>query len=192
MPEFERVYSSLPGELAPKLALALAAERSGDLPTAARFYEVVAATDPSFTSAAFGLARVREAQGDWRGAVAAYASVAPTSSLHVEARLAVARTLIGGSGRGVDELARASEVIEKLALDGRRRAELAVELLEAALTLAGGGVVDDRLVLGLPLQEVPLRLGLERAYRELARLGTRQERIRLVDRANQVRPRTRR
>jgi serine/threonine-protein kinase PknG len=193
----DRVYSSLPGELAPKLALALAAEESGDLSRAARFYEVVAATDPGFTSAAFGLARVREAQGDWRGAVAAYASVAPTSSLHVEAQVALARMLIGGpqGGRGVDELARASEVIERLALDGRRRAELTVELLEAALGLLGAGraAAERRVaVLGLPLEEVPLRLGLERAYRELARLGTRQERIRLVDRANQTRPPTRR
>jgi serine/threonine-protein kinase PknG len=197
MPEFERVYSSLPGELAPKLALALAAERSGDPRTAARFYEVVAATDPGYTSAAFGLARVREAQGDWRGAVAAYAAVAPTSSLHVEAQLALARTLIGGprEDRGVHDLARASEVIEKLALDERRRAELAVELLEAALGLLQSGRValDGRVVvLGLPLLEVPLRLGLERAYRVLAVLATRQERIRLVDRANQVRPPTRR
>src|SRR2546429_9982976 len=53
--EFDRVCSDLPGELPPKLALALSAERAGDLETAARLYEVVAATDPGFTSAAFGL-----------------------------------------------------------------------------------------------------------------------------------------
>jgi len=196
--ELERVYFSLPGELAPKLAVALAAEQSGDLATAARFYEVVAATDPGFTSAAFGLARVREAQGDWRGAVAAYAAVAPTSGLHVEARLAVARTLVGGrlgGGRGARELARASATIERLALEPRRRAALAIELLEVALARLESGELppgQDAMVLGQPLQEVPLRECLERHYRELARLGTRQERIRLVDRANQVRPVTRR
>jgi Protein kinase G tetratricopeptide repeat len=40
------------------------------------------------------------------------------------------------------------------------------------------------------MQEDPIRLALERAYRELARLETGDEKIRLVDRANQVRPMT--
>jgi serine/threonine-protein kinase PknG len=196
--EFERVCSRLPGELAPKLALGLAAELDGDLAAAAGQYEVVAATDPGFTSASFGLARVRQAQGDWRGAVAAYDAVPPTSGLHVEARLAAARTLMGGPGdrdRGAEELARAAAIVEHLALERRRRAELAVELLEVALARLQAGQLEPGagvLVLGQPLEEVPLRVALERSYRELARLATRAERIRLVDRANQVRPETRR
>ena len=43
---FNRIYSELPGELAPKLALALAAELSGDLRSAIRYYDVVSRTDP--------------------------------------------------------------------------------------------------------------------------------------------------
>ncbi|MEX5632338.1 tetratricopeptide repeat protein [Parafrankia sp. FMc2] len=46
-------------------------------------------------------------------------------------------------------------------------------------------------VLGRPLVDHDLRLGLEEAYREIARLTrNRRERIRLVDKANRVRPRT--
>ena len=44
---------------------------------------------------------------------------------------------------------------------------------------------------GRPLVETDLRLGLERTYRSLAAVApTQAERIRLVDEANRVRPRT--
>jgi serine/threonine-protein kinase PknG len=45
-------------------------------------------------------------------------------------------------------------------------------------------------VLGSPLVEVRLREGLERSLRSMAGLVTGDEKIQLVDRANQVRPRT--
>jgi serine/threonine-protein kinase PknG len=60
---FEAVYDAVPGELAPKLALALTAEGVGDLGTAARLHELVWRTDPAYLGAAFGLARVHLAQG---------------------------------------------------------------------------------------------------------------------------------
>ena len=60
------------------------------------------------------------------------------------------------------------------------------------MTLAGKASDDGRMrLLGLPLVERDLRVGLERSYRELARhAATRAERIALVDDANRVRPRT--
>jgi serine/threonine-protein kinase PknG len=194
---FDRVCSELPGELAPRLALALAAELDGDLAAAGRLYEGVAATDPGFTSACFGLGRVREALGDRGGAVAAYALVAPPSSLHVEAQLAVARALLSPAPGppSAEELARASATIDRLALDPAVRGELRVRLLETALDQLGAGALeprDDVRLLGQALRTPPLRLELERAYRDLARLATGAERVRLVDLANRVRPRTRR
>lgn len=60
---FEVVYDAVPGELAPKLALALTAEGVSDLSTAARLHEIVWRTDPAYLGAAFGLARVYLAQG---------------------------------------------------------------------------------------------------------------------------------
>jgi serine/threonine-protein kinase PknG len=45
-------------------------------------------------------------------------------------------------------------------------------------------------VLGSPLEETRLRAGLEQSLRSMAGLVTGEERIQLVDRANEVRPRT--
>jgi serine/threonine-protein kinase PknG len=193
---FDLVYAELPGELAPKLGLALAAELMGDMGTADRLYDLVAATDHSFTSASFGLARARLAQGDRAGAAAAYQRIPPTSSLHTQAQVALARTLIGGPGQPapvLDELAHASAVIERLPLTYGQRVELAAELLEAALALLESGAQAEAggvLLLDHPFLENPVREALERAYRDLARLAVGPDKIRLVDRANQIRPLT--
>jgi serine/threonine-protein kinase PknG len=192
---FDLVYAELPGELAPKLAMALSAELAGDLQTAARHYDIVSSTDPGFTSASFGLARVREAQGDAAGAVEAYERVPPSSSLHANAQLALARVLIrgGAGGPSAEDLARASSVIERLRLPEQRRAELAVQLYEAALTLLASrrpSQLPDVVLLGQPLRDLPVRFGLERAYRELAWTAAGDLKIQLVECANEVRPMT--
>jgi len=54
---FTAVYDQLPGELAPKLALAFAAEAAGDTAAAARYFRLVWTVDRCYISAAFGLAR---------------------------------------------------------------------------------------------------------------------------------------
>jgi serine/threonine-protein kinase PknG len=190
---FDALYSELCGELAPKLALAVAAEHAGDLETAGRLYEVVAGTDPSFTSACFGLARVRRAEGDRGAAVDAYLLVPRTSRLYALAQLAIARTLMEREGDRrpfVDDLGRASGTIERLSLEGGQLFELTTELLGAALdlVLSRAASPSDTLLLGIPMQEEAIRLALERAYRELARLATGDEKITLVDRANEFRP----
>jgi len=192
---YDRLYAELSGELAPKLALGFAAELSGDLDTAGRMYDVVASTDASFTSACFGLARVRRAQGDRAGAVEAYHLIPRTSRLYTVAQLSLARMLIERDVSGlpvVEDLVRSSIVIERLSLDTGDRAQLATELLEAALDALTRGFAapSDALLLGSPFQEVPVRLALERAYRDLARLATGDEKIRLVDLANEKRPMT--
>jgi serine/threonine-protein kinase PknG len=192
---FDLVYAELPGELAPKLAMALAAELSGDLGAAAHHYDIVSSTDPGYTSASFGLARVRDARGDVAGAVEAYERIPPGSSLHASAQLALARALIrgGSSGPAADDLERASSVIERLELSEQRRAELAVQLFEAALTLLASrrrsAPLDARL-LGQPMTEAAVRFGLERAYRELAWTAAGDLKVQLVECANEVRPMT--
>ena len=206
---FDLVRAELPGELAPRLALGLAAELAGDLREAERHYDVVSATDPSLTVASFGLARARQAMGDAAGAVEAYDRIPATSSLAAQAQLAQARVLMrsapsgpdgppppasgGGKGPTVDALARASSLIERLQLGDQQRAELAVQLLEAGLGLLGAngpGPPPDVELLGHPLRELPMRFALERAYRDLAWVAVGDEKIRLVDRANDVRPMT--
>ena len=56
---FDRVYFEMPGELAPRLGIAMAAEVAKDFKTASLYYGRVEAIDPALASAVFGLARCR-------------------------------------------------------------------------------------------------------------------------------------
>jgi len=161
------------------------------------WYDVVSRTDPSYTAATFGLARCRLATGDRAGALAALERVSASSSAYVDAQVARIRTLLGDERNGGPELVDVHEAAEALAalpIDPERRTALDAELLAAALALVTSGSVEPDhsvFVLERPLTEREVRLGLEQRYRELARrAGVGDERIRLVDLANSVRPRT--
>ncbi|KOV64936.1 serine/threonine protein kinase [Streptomyces sp. MMG1121] len=203
---FDAIYDAFPGETAPKLALGLCAEVLGQLDNAAEYYRLVWATDPSFVSAAFGLARVRLAAGDRGGAVHTLESV-PESSIHFTAARVAAvrarlrqRTASAADVPFLDDLTAAAGQVEALdayGLDPARREQLAAEVLGSALDwiLSGGQgtspAAGGRVLLGSGLDERGLRFGLERAYRTLARLAPGgEERIELVERANRYRPRT--
>src|SRR5207302_9768186 len=157
---FESVYRAVPGELAPKLALGLACEfgrvPGGDMAAAGRWYEIVARTDPSITSASFGLARCRLDAGDRAGALAAYDRVPDTSSGYVDAQSARIRCL-SRDGEGepeLQELLTAASSLETLPVEGEQRERLTADVLESALrmTLSGRALGDGRLhLLGLPL-----------------------------------------
>ena len=195
---FMAVYDAVPGELAPKLALAVACETSGDFVDAAGWYEIVSRTDPSTTSASFGLARCCLALGDRAGALAAYQQVPESSSGYVDAQMARIRCLNSSDGVGrptLDDIREAGSILEQLPVAAEDRERLSADLLETALALvAVNGVASDQRatrLLGHPLTERDLRLGLERCYRALARrAASRSERIGLVDAANRTRPRT--
>ncbi|MFF5012229.1 tetratricopeptide repeat protein [Streptomyces sp. NPDC001165] len=204
---FDAIYDAFPGEAAPKLALGLCAEVLGQLDNAAEYYRLVWATDPSFVSAAFGLARVQLAAGDRRGAVRTLESV-PESSIHYTAARVAAvrarlrqRTASAADVPFLDDLTAAAGQVEALdayGLDPARREQLSAEVLGSALDwiLSTGQGPDrpaagGRVLLGSGLDERGLRFGLERAYRTLARLAPGgEERIELVERANRYRPRT--
>ncbi|MGW0843626.1 tetratricopeptide repeat protein [Streptomyces sp. NPDC002787] len=88
---FDAIYDAFPGEPAPKLALGLCAEVLGQLDNAAEYYRLVWTTDPSFVSAAFGLARVRLTAGDRQNAVQTLESVPEASIHYTAARVAAVR-----------------------------------------------------------------------------------------------------
>ncbi|WP_460065757.1 serine/threonine-protein kinase [Streptomyces sp. YKOK-I1] len=202
---FDALYDAFPGEPAPKLALGLCAEVLGQLDNAAEYYRLVWSTDPSYVSAAFGLARVQLAAGDRRSAVRTLESV-PESSIHYTAARVAAvrarlrqRTAVAADVPFQEDLTAAAaqvEALEAYGLDPTRREQLSAEVLGCALDwiLSGGqgsGPDARRPLLGAQLDERGLRFGLERSYRTLARLATRgEERIDLVERANRYRPRT--
>ncbi|WP_447008283.1 tetratricopeptide repeat protein [Saccharothrix isguenensis] len=187
---FEQVCDVLPGEAAPKLAAAVCAEAQGDRDAAAGYYEVVWRTDHAYVSAAFGLARALSAQGDRAAAVEVLHSVPDTSIHHVAAQVAAVRTQLAGGT--LSDVMAAGARLSGLELDVARRAGLTAELLRVALeSLPGDGAPPAGKVMGCEWSEPGLRAGLERCYRQLARLAdTPEERIALVDRANAVRPRT--
>ncbi|HEY9609170.1 tetratricopeptide repeat protein, partial [Allocoleopsis sp.] len=192
---FDQVYFDLPGELAPKLALGLAAEQVRNYQLAIKMYDLVSRTDPSYTSAAFGLARCLCVTGNRNGAVAALERVPQASSLFTRSRVEIARTLINTerSAPGTKELKDASIAIEALTLEGMDRYRLTRQVLQTALDLVTSKTltpVSSIAILGQPLEEVHLRKGLEKALRNMAHLASGDEKIRLVDEANQVRPRT--
>lgn len=191
---FDALYSLLPGELAPKLALAFCCELLGDLPAAQRYYEAVWRTGRSHVSAAFGLSRVRLAAGDRPGAVGALDSVPPVSSQRQAAGMSAIRALVLGrspANLAEDDLLDAGRRLDRLRLDAERHGTLAADILDAALGWVLAGHSSTAVLLGHPLTERGLRTGLERTYRTLARLcDDTPERHRLITRANAVRPRT--
>ena len=184
---FDRCWSEVPGELAPKLAAALVAERSGEVARAAALHALVATVDPTYVAAARGLARCRAQMGDVDGALAAYELIPRTHTAFAGAQLDGVSTLIeaGSFAAAADRLAR-------LEVDHLRRAELEARLFSVALAAVLAGRLDPRpgtLLGDHPLDERGLRSGLEAALlRQASRTADRATRFRLVDLASSVRP----
>jgi serine/threonine-protein kinase PknG len=198
--QFQAVYSCLPGEFAPKLAVALALELAGRHEAAAGYYDVVSRTDPAYTTACAGLARCRMAAGDRTGAVEAYNRVPGTSAAYRSSQVGAVRALVqvhATAKSDVTALAAAAALIDRLEIEAAQLAVLRAELLERALDTLTGGTTVPAAVLGghaangATAPERDIRFALEGCYREMARAEHGPERIRLVDLANATRPRTR-
>ena len=201
---FDRVYFDLPGELAPKLAFALAAEQTKNYTIASLMYGLVARTDFNYPSAAFGLARCKLMQGNRTEAVAALQTIPASSNLHTRAKVEIARILVDRQlpvainvtqhpQPSLEELKSATETVESLTLEGIEKYRLDRQILETALTLLTSKAIvahNQTIIAGQPLEEVKLRQGLEKVLRSIAYLATGTEKINLVDEANRIRPKT--
>ncbi|GAA1996090.1 serine/threonine-protein kinase [Catenulispora subtropica] len=196
---FGAVYDALPGEAAPKLALAACAELEGDARSAAGFYGTVWRTDHSYVSAAFGLARALLRSGQRDAAVAVFGAVPLTSTHHTAAAEAALRALLVDrdrdlTGRDLADIdLRYAWLAERL--DPEHAHRLALEVFETAGRRLSVQVPSDlrsgQTLIGRAVEERELRKGMEHAYRALARLASdRGTRVELVDQANAVRPRT--
>ncbi|MEU8288405.1 tetratricopeptide repeat protein [Micromonospora sp. NPDC048905] len=170
---FDAVYSDIPGEVAPKLALGYCAERRGDHVSAARYYAAVWQRDPFQASAAFGLARLRLAATDRAGAVAVLDEVPALSRHHDAARVAAVRVLssrLPGGPPAAGELNQAVHRLAALDVGGEERDRLITAIREMALELARSGdaaKLTGGPVLGEPPTERAIRTLLERSYRAL-------------------------
>jgi serine/threonine-protein kinase PknG len=186
---FNAVYGQVPGELAAKLALALACDRGGEGAIAEGLYQSCASTDANYVAAAaFGMARIRAARGDVPGAVQALDLVPSTSRSYPEARRMRARQLYE-SGAGLPALAQAMDSISGVRLDPREQSELTAQILERAIAeVKKNGSKSDVKIGAYSADDETLRDGLEATYRQLAGIETdQQRRYALVDKANAVR-----
>jgi serine/threonine-protein kinase PknG len=187
----------LPGELAPKLAIAATAEMRDARDDAMRFYETVWRTERSYYSAAFGLARQRMRAGDRVNAIAALDQVASSSAHYTVARATAIEILLDGRApENLDEqtLLDAGERMAALRLESAaKRARIRLQVLGAALGwLRAGNKSTATQLLGVSFDEPGIQAGMERAYRDLAReTNGVWDRIALVEKANAIRPRTR-
>ncbi|MBY8849344.1 serine/threonine-protein kinase [Saccharothrix longispora] len=190
---FEAVRADLPGEVVPKLAVALCAEREGDAAEARRWYTAVWRRDRSQAPAAFGLARLLLRDGDRAGAVAVLDGM-PTVSRHHDAARIAAVNVLCGPGASARDLEQAVERLERLRLDRDAGDRLTAVVLDAALrwrrSTADPGI-DGGAVFGRSPSERALRSALADGYRRLARQArSADEHGVLVDLANGTRPRT--
>ena len=188
---FTEVLDTLPGELAPKLALAATAELAGNTDER-EFYDTAWSADNGVISAGFGLARARSAAGDRDAAVRTLDEVPPTSRHFTTARLTSAVTLLSGRSAG--------EVTEQQIRDAARRVEALPDteprvlqiralVLGTAMDWLADNTASTNHILGFPFTEHGLQLGVEASLRGLARVApTQAHRYALVDLANSVRP----
>ncbi|MDX2530406.1 tetratricopeptide repeat protein [Streptomyces europaeiscabiei] len=115
---FTKVRLELPGEYAPKLALAYCGERLGERaagPTAKVLYEAVFARNPAHGGAALGLARLALRAGDRRAALDVLGRVRPGTLDHTVARIASLRIRAARLPRDTAPLPEPTEVDKALA-----------------------------------------------------------------------------
>ncbi len=186
---FNAVYKQVPGELAPKLALALACENGGRPAVAQAFYHTCAETDAAYVApSSFGIARIRAAAGDTDGAVTALDQVPPTSRGYGESRQLRAEVLLHGAGDDLMRLAAAMSSVEGAQLEPQERAGLSARILGQALDVVGRKGPGTVRIGGYEATEASLRDGLEASYRVLAREAPdRHSQVLMVGRANAVR-----
>lgn len=186
---FNAVYGAVPGELAPKLALAHACELAGNHGNAVRLYEICARTDAAYVApGCFGVARVEALDGNVQAALDALARIPSTSRGYVEARRTRIEIQLGGTPDPA-VLAAVADEVDRLGLAPRDTSEVRTRVFGAALAAAAQGATGH--VGGVPVEDRALRLAIEHELRHQAKLADdRAERVRLIDEANAVRPRT--
>ena len=184
---FNAVYGELPGELAPKLALATACELGEEYDLAEVLYRICASTDAAYvTSSAFGLSRIRRRRNDLAGALQALAMVPTTSRGFPESQRLRAATLVA-IARTAAEMEEAFAAVASAPLEPQPEAEARAVLLRRALLLTTQGTAVRRG--GATLTPEVMLADLEASYRQLASLSTSsKQRAGYVDLANALRP----
>jgi serine/threonine-protein kinase PknG len=192
---FDRVYFEMPGELAPRLGIAMAAEVAKDFKTASLYYGRVEAIDPALASAVFGLSRCRLELNDAAAAANALSAMPPSHSMYHESRLALACAYIAGDPvKNPDFLFKASDTLAALKTESA-----ALHKVAAALTIRAIELLERRQLqadsakrlVGVPLAPQALKLEAARRYAAIGRLAdSAADKARWIDQSHAVRPLT--
>lgn len=191
---FDAVYSHLPGELAPRLALAACAELAGRGDLALPHYTRIWACDRRFVSAAYGRARLLDLEGHSTEAITTLHQVPKTSAQYGIAQTAAIQTSLHSrtAPPSLMDLHHMAGRLDELKLDPRRRHLVSTRILHQAIDFVSrSGPAAEPLIFGAAPEERELRLALETSYRKLAHTCTsREDQVHYFDQANRHRPRT--
>ena len=216
---FDEVLGAMPGEVAPKLAVAGTAELIGrwladengsgkSADKIARLYDVAQhhyhdlwLTDHSIVTAAFGLARLAVAAGDYDAAIRPLDEVPATSRHFNTARATAIIALVHGRPTSQvtrNQIVEAARRLEQIPDPEPRKSRMLLIVLGTALGWIHDNPQEEdsdkepSTLLGFPFTEYGIRTGTERSLRQLARQtrNNREHRFMLVDLANYVRPNT--
>lgn len=216
---FSDVLQAMPGEVAPKLAVAGTAELIGRwfsdensssdeqgrritelFDIAAHHYHDLWLTDHAIVTAAFGLARLTVAAGKVDEAIEPLDEVPPTSRHFNTARATAVLALVHGRPMSTitrEHIVEAARRVGVMPESEPRKQRLLLIVLGTALGWVHENPDMDpdlqpTVLLGYPFTEPGLRAGTERCLRGLARQTriNRDHRFMLIDLANYVRPDT--
>jgi len=193
---FAMIRDLLPGEPAPKLALAVCAELLDNPALARHYYQTVWRTGQGFVGAAFGVARTyakEPGSGGTEDAIDVLESIPESLRHHATARIKALHLRLDRLGLDEKGLREAAKRLRELDLDDEQGLRQRIEVWLAARTwLANGGrpIADDPL-LDVPLTPDAIGFALEKAYLELRRHVPRRDRVALAKSAHAARPRTR-
>jgi serine/threonine-protein kinase PknG len=195
---FNAVYGQIPGELAPKFALAVACEMGGELEIAEQLYHICSVTDGAYVAgAAFGLARVRAkktgSSNDPRRVLDALDLVPTTSGGWSQSRR-LAASYLTQAGQGLPDLVRAYEAIRSAGANTEDRLKQELEIFQRVLPLvslanrkaARGATIP--MIGEVPITKADVRAKLETILRQQATLEhDPAKRAALIDQANSLR-----
>lgn len=198
---FNAVYGQVPGELAPKFALAVACEMGGELQVAEQLYQTCSATDAAYVAgSAFGLARVRARRKDAHGAILDTRSVlqaldlVPATSGGWSQSRRLTASYLTYSGKGLPDLSQAFAAIRSSGATTEERLRLELEIFRRALPLARYPSLkaarrDPVPRLGdVPLTKTDVKARIESILRQQASLeNDAAARVSLIDQANALR-----
>ena len=190
---FERVYFEMPGELAPRLAMGIAAETAGLLDQALAYYDRVGRVDPAYVSAHAGAARCHAVAGNLPAAIEALQRTPANHTLYNTFQLVIGELLLAqGNVFDLALIQAAESAVHKALPESTAAHQLAGRLYETAIALlkrirwpAGSPFLESS------FQENALREGAEAQYRQAAQHAAGEaERIHWVTQANRARPLT--